>query len=73
MFSLAEQRDVELSIYDVLGRTVYPVYQSDVAVGNHSITWHGEDSFGNPVASGVYFYRLEAGDFVDSKQMMLLK
>ncbi len=73
MFSLAEQCDVELSIYDVLGRKVYEVYQSDVAVGNHSITWHGEDSFGNSVASGVYFYRIEAGDFVDSKQMMLLK
>lgn len=73
MFSLAEQSDVEISIYDILGEVVYQVNQSSVAAGNHRVNWDGVDSFGNQVASGVYFYRLEAGDFEDSKQMMLLK
>jgi flagellar hook assembly protein FlgD len=41
--------------------------------GNHSVTWDGRNGRGEPVASGVYFYRIEADDFVKTKKMLLLK
>jgi hypothetical protein len=73
MFSLAQAGDVEFTIYDILGQRVYEVKQQDVTAGTHSIIWNGTDMAGAPVASGAYFYRLKAGDFVDTKQMTLIK
>jgi flagellar hook assembly protein FlgD len=42
-------------------------------VGTHRITWDGRNNAGNVVSSGVYFYRMTSGSFVDSKRMVLLK
>jgi hypothetical protein len=41
--------------------------------GHHEVSWNGVDSFGNQAASGVYFYRLTADSFVETKKMMLVK
>jgi flagellar hook assembly protein FlgD len=43
------------------------------SAGLHRVTWDGRDSRGNTVASGVYFYRLDAGEFTDTKKMVLMK
>lgn len=56
---------ISLAIIDV----VDDIYE----VGNHSITWDSRDDMGQYVASGIYFYRLVAKDFKETKKMMLLK
>jgi flagellar hook assembly protein FlgD len=73
LFYLAKAGNIEFSIYDLLGQKVYHISKTGVIAGEHSLVWDGVDMNGSPVASGIYFYRLSAGDFVDTKQMILLK
>jgi flagellar hook assembly protein FlgD len=60
-------------VYDVGGRLVRELAKEVRAAGAHTVTWDARDSNGEPVASGVYFYRLTAGDFSQTKKMVLLK
>jgi FlgD Ig-like domain len=72
-FSLAKGTDVELKIYDVRGALVKTLVHEHRAAGNHRVPWDGSNQQGNRVATGVYFYKLVAGSFVDTKKMTLLK
>ncbi|MBM2845455.1 MAG: hypothetical protein HW407_767, partial [Bacteroidetes bacterium] len=73
-FSLARQVQVDLKIYDILGREVATLLQSNAMnAGRYIVRWDGRNRFGQSVATGVYFYRLVAGDFVHSKKMLLIK
>jgi photosystem II stability/assembly factor-like uncharacterized protein len=68
-FSLAQQGRVSLKIFDLLGRELVTLVNNQERIaGNYSETWNAS-SF----ASGVYFYRLQAGSFVQTKKLMLLK
>lgn len=62
-----------LRIYNVLGELVRTLVDEPLSAGIHHKVWDGKDDQGNPVASGIYFYRLRAGDFQDTKKMVLLK
>ena len=62
-----------LKIYNILCQEVWTLVDERKEPVYHTVTWDGKDSFGNDVASGVYFYRLQAGDFVRTKRMVLLK
>ncbi|MBN1630357.1 MAG: DUF1565 domain-containing protein [Thermoleophilia bacterium] len=65
---------VELSVYNVAGRLVRSLIRDQVRpAGRHAVTWDGCDDNQEEVASGVYFYRIEAGEFRDMRQMVLLK
>jgi hypothetical protein len=73
-FSLAKTVPVELKIYDMLGREVAVLLQSNaVNPGLYRMRWDGKNRFGQSVATGVYFYRLVAGDFVKTNKMLLIK
>ncbi len=72
-YSLAETSHARVSVYDVRGAFIATLVDDDVTAGNHTVEWSGVDSSGRQVASGVYFYTLEAGDRTMSKKMMLLK
>jgi len=72
-FQLAEPGNVYLQIYNNLGQEVQTLINQSYNTGYHSITWDGKDNFGNPVLSGIYYYRIQAGDFFQMKKMLLLR
>ena len=72
-FTLGEAVRVRLRIYDVSGRFVRELADGRRGAGQHSETWDGTDQAGRGVSSGVYFYRLEAGSFIETKKMVLAR
>lgn len=72
-FALVESGDVALSIYDVSGQQVRSLVDEWRSAGRHSIVWDGRDDAGRQVASGVYVYRLRAGQFSRSAKMVITK
>ncbi len=70
-FTLAERREWSLEIYNVMGRAVRSFAGEDE--GEVSVVWDGCNTFGQPVASGVYFYRLEAAGSAETKKMLLVR
>ena len=67
-FTLPAAGEVKLSLFDALGSEVDVIAAKDFSAGNHSINYNASN-----LPSGVYFYRLEAGSFVQSKKMILMK
>ncbi len=72
-FSMPRASDVVIKVYDITGREIVTLADNHYSAGNYMVDWNGEDNFGNIVASGIYLYRIKAGDFVESKKMILLK
>ncbi len=72
-FSLPEQGHVRLHVYNVRGQLVQVLRDGVMEAGEHWIRWNGTDRNGQAVASGLYFYSLETGDFAASKKMILLR
>ena len=72
-YELSAISNVELTIYDLSGRKIRQWSNQNQAAGTYELTWNGKDQNGNPVSSGVYIYRMMAGDFIQSKKMVLLK
>ncbi len=64
---------VELNIYDVSGRLVRKLVDSQKSEGLHSVEWNGKDNSSRSVSSGIYFYRMKSSDFVETKRMVLLR
>jgi hypothetical protein len=72
-FNLSGPTRATLRIYDARGALVITLLDRDVPGGPRRVTWDGRDSQGRRVSSGVYFYRLTAGQFEKSRTMVLLK
>jgi hypothetical protein len=72
-YRVGSANEVELSVYDVRGRRVTTLVSSTQQPGIYRVRWGGENSQGQPVASGVYFYRLRVGDEHFSRKMVLMK
>jgi hypothetical protein len=72
-FSVAVPGLVELRIYDVSGRPVRTLVRGWREAQHYDVAWDGRNDFGIAVASGVYFYTLQAPGYVESKKMVLLK
>ena len=64
---------VTLKVYNLLGQEVRTLVDEIPEAGYYTVTWDGKDSAGNDVSSGIYFYRLQAVDFAQTRRMMLLK
>jgi flagellar hook assembly protein FlgD len=64
---------VTLRVYDVDGRLVRKMVDAVQGPGAFSADWNGQNDQGHPLASGVYFYRLDAGPRVETRKMVFLK
>ncbi len=64
---------VAIRVFDVSGRLVKTLAEGVGTAGRHTVEWNGRDENGNTVASGVYFYRMNAGAFTQIRKMTLLK
>jgi Leucine-rich repeat (LRR) protein len=72
-YDLPSDSNVKLQIFNSAGQLVTTLVNGYEAAGYRSAQWNGRNRYGNAVASGVYFYRIEAGSFVKSRKMLLLK
>jgi hypothetical protein len=72
-FALPFDSEVSLKIFNVKGQLVRTLVQERMNTGTHTVRWEGRDDSGNRVSSGVYFYRLTAGEKSFVKKMVLLK
>ncbi len=71
--SLASKEHVSLAVYDISGRLVTQLVNEVMDAGDHQITWNGKDDSGNQAASGVYFYKMNAGNYSATDKMVMLK
>ncbi|MCA9754404.1 MAG: S8 family serine peptidase [Candidatus Eisenbacteria bacterium] len=72
-FNLSNASDAALTIYDASGRLVRSLWNGPLASGVHQLNWDGRDDRGTEVEAGVYFYRLEAGAFTQSRRLLVVR
>jgi hypothetical protein len=72
-YSLPFYDHVTLTIYDLSGREINQIVNTSQPAGFQSVVWNATDYFGRSVGAGVYLYQIQAGDFKDTKKMVLLK
>ena len=72
-YSLPTVMNVQLIIYDVLGNEVKKLVQSEQSAGTYRVQWDGTNDLESKVNSGVYFYTIIAGEYIQTRKMMLLK
>ena len=72
-FGLPKATFVTLKIYNIMGQEVTILINKYLSAGTYHVRWNGKDKSGRLVSSGVYLYRMQAGDYLKTKQMLLLK
>ncbi len=72
-YALSQRADVRLTVYDLLGRTIQTLVQTEQPAGSYSVQWDGHNAAGAAVPSGIYLYRLDAGTSSLTRRMLLVK
>jgi len=72
-YSLAEEADVNVKIFNSRGQLVRTLNEGHKAIGHHSAAWDGKDENGNTQSTGVYFFRMQAGKKVFNSKAVLMK
>ena len=72
-YDLPEDGLVDITVYDMLGNVVSNLINTNQSSGYKSVQWNATNNQGETVSAGVYLYKIQAGDFVDTKKMILLK
>ena len=72
-YDLPENSHVNITIYDMLGRQVRTLVNQTQDAGYRSVIWNATNDYGKPVSAGVYLYQIQAGEFRQTKKMVLLK
>ena len=72
-YYLPEDMKVKITTYDTMGRVVKTLINSSQTAGYKSIQWNATNNAGQPVSAGIYLYMIQAGEFRQTKKMVLLK
>jgi len=72
-YDIPEDALVSITIYDIMGRSIKSLVNSNQTAGYHSISWDGKNNLGEGVSAGMYIYMIQAGEFRQTKKMVLLK
>ncbi|NQU27685.1 MAG: T9SS type A sorting domain-containing protein, partial [Candidatus Marinimicrobia bacterium] len=72
-YVLPQRSEVQITIYDLLGRQVTTLVSEAQDAGYKSVKWNATNDLGQPVSAGVYFYQIRSGAFVQTRKMILLK
>ena len=72
-FSLKETGYVTIDIYNIRGQLVKTLVNGEFDDAHHEVVWDGKDNSGKNTGSGVYFYKMKAGKFAQTKKMILMK
>ena len=73
VYELPEDSFVDVTVYDILGNVVNNLINTNQSSGYKSVQWDATNNQGETVSAGVYIYKIQAGDFVDTKKMIFLK
>ena len=73
VFDLPVKGEISLKIYDVRGRQVTSLEETVLPAGRYEYIWDGKNGSGRPVGSGVYFYRIVAGENTATRKMTLIR
>jgi hypothetical protein len=72
-FDVPNKSQVNLTVYNVLGQKVKTLVNQEMAAGTYKADWDGRGESGTSISSGIYFYKFEAGSYVTTKKMVMLK
>ncbi len=72
-YELPKSSFVTLTIFDITGKEVVRLINQEQGAGNYQVRWQGHNRKGGEVASGIYFYQLRAGSFVENKKAILIR
>ncbi|RKY90312.1 peptidase S8, partial [candidate division KSB1 bacterium] len=72
-YELPKRQHVSLGIYNVLGQKIRTLVDGIQESGIHTVRWDGKADNSESVVSGVYFYRIETGDFVQIRKMVYIR
>ena len=72
-YDLPEDSYVNIIIYDLMGHSIKRLLNDEQIAGYRSIHWNATNDYGQPVSAGMYIYTIQAGDFRQTKKMVLLK
>ena len=72
-YDLPENAMINITIYDMLGRRVKTLMDQPQDAGYRSVLWDATNNYGKPVSAGIYLYQIQAGEYISTKKMVLLK
>ena len=72
-YTLPRRSNVTIEIFNILGQKVKTLIDDIKPAGEYQVTWNGTDSNNQKVSTGLYFYRFQAGEIIDTRKMLLLK
>jgi flagellar hook assembly protein FlgD len=73
IYSIPQSTKVSLKIVDIMGRPIKTLVNGEIAAGSYNIQWNVDDEKGRSVPTGIYFLRMEGGDYLQTKKLIVTK